>query len=126
MPTRLDASSSDFPARFAAFLATKRETAEDVDQAVRAIIADVRKRGDRALAELTLKFDGVDLDKVGLRVPQSEIDAAVALCDTRALDALKVARDRIDAYHRRQKPTDDRFTDAVSYTHLTLPTKRIV
>ena len=29
----------------------------------------------------------------------------------RALDALKLARDRIEAYHRRQKPTDDRFTD---------------
>jgi histidinol dehydrogenase len=113
MPTRLDSSSSDFAARFAAFLATKRETAEDVDQAVRAIIADVRKRGDVALAELTLKFDGVDLNKVGLRVPTAEIDAAVGQCDSRALDALKVARDRIDAYHRRQKPTDDRFTDAL-------------
>ena len=62
MPIRLDSTSPDFSERFAAFLATKRETAEDVDQAVRAIIADVRKRGDRALAELTLKFDGVDLD----------------------------------------------------------------
>jgi histidinol dehydrogenase len=113
MPTRLDSSSSDFAARFAALLATKRETAEDVDQAVRAIIADVRKRGDRALAELTLKFDGVDLDKVGLRVPAAEIDAAMAQCDARSLDALKVARDRIDAYHRRQKPSDDRFTDAL-------------
>lgn len=111
MPTRLDSSSADFADRFTAFLATKRETAEDVDQAVRAIIADVRKRGDKALAELTLKFDGVDLDKVGLRVPAAEIDAAVAQCDQRALDALKVARDRIDAYHRRQKPADDRFTD---------------
>jgi histidinol dehydrogenase len=60
-----------------------------------------------------LKFDGVDLDKVGLRVPAAEIDAAVGRCDARALDALKVARDRIDAYHRRQKPSDDRFTDAL-------------
>ena len=85
MPTRLDASSSDFAERFAAFLATKRETAEDVDQAVRAIIADVRKRGDRALAELTLKFDGVDLDKVGLRVPAAEIDV-VAKCTAMNLD----------------------------------------
>ena len=110
MPIRLDSTSPDFSERFAAFLATKRETAEDVDQAVRAIIADVRKRGDRALAELTLKFDGVDLDKVGLRVPAAEIDAAVAQCDQRALDALKVARDRIDVYHRRQKPSDRKST----------------
>ena len=42
MPIRLDSRSADFSARFAAFLATKRETSEDVEQAVRAIIADVR------------------------------------------------------------------------------------
>ena len=65
MPIRLDSRSADFPARFAAFLATKRETAEDVEQAVRAIIADVRSDGDRALIELTRKFDRVDLDKLG-------------------------------------------------------------
>ena len=80
---------------------------------MRAIIADVRENGDRALIELTRKFDRIDLDKVGLRVSAAEIDAAAAACDRRALDALKLARDRIEAYHRRQKPTDDRFTDAL-------------
>ena len=73
----------------------------------------MRNNGDRALIELTRKFDRVDLDKVGLRVSAAEIDAATAACDRRALDALKLARDRIEAYHRRQKPTDDRFTDAL-------------
>ena len=62
MPIRLDASAADFPARFRAFLAAKREAAADVEAAVRAIIADVRARGDRALIELTSKFDRVDLD----------------------------------------------------------------
>jgi histidinol dehydrogenase len=113
MPIRLDSRSADFAARFAAFLDTKRETAEDVEQAVRAIIADVRKNGDRALIELSRRFDRVDLDRVGLRVTTAELDAAAAACDTRALDALKLARDRIEAYHRRQKPADDRFTDAL-------------
>ena len=42
MPIRLDSRAADFAARFAAFLATKREAAADVEQAVRAIIADVR------------------------------------------------------------------------------------
>ena len=69
--------------------------------------------GDRALIELSRKFDRIDLDKVGLRVSAAELDAATAACDRRALDALKLARDRIEAYHRRQKPTDDRFTDAL-------------
>src|SRR3954454_2002327 len=113
MPIRLDSRSADFAARFDAFLATKREVSEDVDQAVRAIIADVRQNGDRALIELSRKFDRIDLDKTGLRVTAPELDAATAACDRRALDALKVARDRIHAYHQRQKPTDDRFTDAL-------------
>jgi len=113
MPIRLDSRSADFPARFAAFLATKREAAEDVEQVVRAIIADVRQNGDGALAELTRKFDRVDLERIGLRVTAAEIDAAARVCDRRALDALALARDRIEAYHRRQKPTDDRFTDAL-------------
>jgi histidinol dehydrogenase len=113
MPIRLDSRSADFAARFAAFLATKREVSEDVDQAVRAIIADVRKRGDRALIELSRKFDRIDLDKIGLRVATADLDAAAAACDRRSLDALTLARDRIEAYHRRQKPADDRFTDAL-------------
>src|SRR5437762_7268233 len=113
MPIRLDSRSADFAARFAALLATKREVSEDVDQAVRAIIADVRSNGDRALIELSRKFDRIDLEKIGLRVSAADLDAAAAACDKRALDALKLARDRIEAYHKRQKPADDRFTDAL-------------
>jgi histidinol dehydrogenase len=113
MPIRLDSRSADFAARFAAFLATKREVSEDVEQAVRAIIADVRRDGDRALIELSRKFDRIDLEKIGLRVSASELGAATATCDRRAIEALALARDRIDAYHRRQKPSDDRFTDAL-------------
>ena len=141
MPIRLDSKSPDFPARFAQFLATKREVSADVDAAVRTIVADVAARGDAALIDLSRKFDRVDLGKLGLRVTAQEIDGAEQACDAMALDALKLARDRIEAFHIRQKPKDDRFTDAlgvelghrwtaidavglyaVSYTHLTLPT----
>ena len=111
MPIRLDSQDPDFERRFRAFLTVKREAAPDVEAAVRAIIADVQTRGDKALFDLTLKFDRLDLAKVGLRVSAAEIDAAAAACDPQALAALKVARDRIEAYHRRQKPKDDRFTD---------------
>jgi histidinol dehydrogenase len=113
MPIRLDSRSVDFVTHFAAFLTTKREVSEDVEQAVRAIIAEVRANGDRALVALSRKFDRIDLEQVGLRVPTGEIEAATQSCDKRALDALAVARDRIEAYHKRQKPADDRFTDAL-------------
>ncbi len=113
MPIRLESKSADFPARFAAFLAAKREAADDVALSVRAIIADVRARGDRALFDLTKKFDRVDLEKIGLRVSAKEITAAAADCDRKALDALSFAHERIVAYHRRQKPSDERFVDAL-------------
>jgi len=111
MPLRLDSQSADFPTRFRAFLGVKREATQDVEQAVRAIIADVRARGDRALTELTAKYDGVDLAKAGLRVTATEINAAEKSCDAEALAALKLARDRIEAFHQRQQPRDTRFTD---------------
>src|SRR6266436_6046338 len=113
MPIRLDRRTPDFSERFRAFLATKREASADVEAVVRAIIADVAARGDRALIELSRKLDRVDLEQTSLRVRADEIDAAYAVCDRRALDALTLARDRIEAYHRRQLPTDDRFADSL-------------
>src|SRR5439155_25624256 len=50
---------------------------------------------------------------IGLRVSAAAMDAATAACDHQALAALALARDRIEAYHIRQKPKDDRFTDAL-------------
>jgi histidinol dehydrogenase len=113
MPLRLDSQSADFADRFRSLLALKRESEQDVEQAVRDIITDVAARGDRALFELTVRFDRVDLTKVGLRVATAEIDTAEESCDRNAIAALKLARDRIEAYHRRQKPGDDRFTDSL-------------
>lgn len=113
MPLRLDSQSADFPLQFRDFLAVKREASQDVEVTVRAIIDAIKTRGDQALAEFTAKFDRVDLAKMGPRVTPAEIDAAEAKCKPEALAALKLARDRIEAYHLRQKPKDDRFTDAL-------------
>ena len=113
MPQQFDSQAPDFAARFRVFLDAKREASLDVEQTVRAIIADVVARGDAALIDYTRKFDRIDLAKAGLRVSAAEIDAAEQACDPQALSALKLARDRIEAYHRRQLPKDDRFTDSL-------------
>ncbi|MBU6458595.1 MAG: histidinol dehydrogenase [Bradyrhizobium sp.] len=112
MPLRLDSNSADFDQRFGAFLAAKREASADVERATRAIVDDVAARGDAALIEATRKFDRLDIDANGLRVTAVEIDAAVKACDGPTLEALKFARDRIETFHRRQMPKDERFTDA--------------
>ena len=113
MPVRLDRSSADFTQRFASFLAIKREVSADIEAATRAIVDDVAARGDAALLEATRKFDRLDLKASGLGVTAAEIEAASKACDSDTVDALKFARDRIELFHRRQLPKDDRFTDAL-------------
>src|ERR1051325_1879029 len=108
MPVRLDSRSADFRERFDAFLAAKREIAADIEAATRAIVDGVAARGDAALVEATRKFDRLELDAAGLRITPAEIEAAVKACDVSTLDALRFARDRIEAFHRRQLPKDAR------------------
>jgi histidinol dehydrogenase len=111
MPIRLTRSSADFDERFRQFLAAKREVSADVEIAVRTIVDDVAKRGDAALIEATRKFDRLDLDASSLRVTAAEIEDAAKACEPATLDALKFARDRIEAFHLRQLPQDQRFID---------------
>jgi histidinol dehydrogenase len=111
VPATLSRSDADFERRFSALLAAKREVSEDVDAAVRTIVEDVRQRGDHALIEYTAKFDGVALTPDRLRFTRNEIAAAEKAIGSSERDALLFARDRIEAFHRRQLPSDDRYTD---------------
>ena len=113
MAIALDMQSADFDERFSALLASKREQAPDVDVAVADIIEDVRRRGDASLAELSLRFDRVEIGRIGLKIGSAEIEAAIAACEPAALAALKLAHARVMDFHLRQKPADLRFTDSV-------------
>jgi histidinol dehydrogenase len=112
MPIRLNSSAADFAADFSRLLAMKREVSEEVDGVVAAIIADVQARGDAALIDYTQRFDQIALTPATLRVSEDEIAAAVKACEPAALEALRFAKSRIEAFHARQKPEDQRFTDA--------------
>ena len=113
MAITLTSFDAGFESRFAAFLATKREVSEDVDNAVRAIVRRVRDEGDAALIDYTKQFDRADLEKLGIAVSRADIDAAHRAADAATVEALKFARDRIAAHHQRQKPVDDRYTDPI-------------
>jgi histidinol dehydrogenase len=112
MPLHLRTADADFESAFRSFLAAKREVSEDVEATTRAIIARVREEGDKALIDLTRRFDRLDLADLGIRVGEAEIAAAVGACDRQTLEALELAGARIDSHHRRQLPSDDRYTDA--------------
>lgn len=112
----LSTDAPDFEAAFAALLGMKREEAEDVDQAVATIIADVRARGDAALIELTARFDRMDVTADQLAFSDAEIAAEIAKVTPEDRAALELAAERIRAYHARQLPEDQSWTDASGAT----------
>jgi histidinol dehydrogenase len=71
------------------------------EQTVRQIISEVRERGDAALFYYTEKFDGVKLTR--LEVDKKQLDLACSEIDAGLLSALKLAAERIAAFHMEQK-----------------------
>jgi len=116
MPQFLSTADADFDTRFDALLSMKREDAPDVDDAVAAIIADVRARGDTAVCDLTIRFDRFDLTPETMRITDTEIAAAADRVAPRDRTALETAATRIRAYHERQLPRDEQWTDETGAT----------
>ena len=116
MPIFLNSAEAGFEAGFAALLTMKREDAPDVDDTVAAIIADVRARGDAAVCELTARFDRMDLSPGTMRISGDEIAEAAARVPAEQGAALELAAGRIRAYHERQMPADESWTDGTGAT----------
>ncbi len=116
MPQFLSITDPEFESRFTALLSMKREDSPVVDAEVAAIIADVRKRGDAALIELTARFDRFELTPESLAFQESEIDAECSRVSAAERAALELAARRIRDYHLRQVPEDAVWTDAADAT----------
>ncbi|SHI94729.1 histidinol dehydrogenase [Malonomonas rubra DSM 5091] len=96
-------SDSDFDTEFRRIEQRAEEVPAGIEETVKNIIADVRKRGDVALFELTAKFDKLELDVDSLEVTEEEIEAAMAQISAESLSALQLAAERIADYHAKQK-----------------------
>ena len=96
-------SDSDFAVKFQRIERRADEIPDGIEETVKTIIADVRKRGDAALFDLSAKFDRIDLNSDNVEVTQGEIDEALAAVTPESLDALQLAADRIATYHGKQK-----------------------
>ena len=106
MPIVLRTTDAEFDLQFEALLLTKREADQDVDDIVSQILSDVQTRGDKAVIELTSKFDQLDLTPETLAFTPKEINAAIATVPTDERRALELAEKRIRDYHERQLPED--------------------
>ncbi|MFV0408501.1 MAG: histidinol dehydrogenase [Paracoccus sp. (in: a-proteobacteria)] len=116
MPVTLSTLDADFETRFAALLSAKREDSVDVGDTVAAIINDVRRRGDAALIDYTARFDRLTLTPDSLRISAAEVAVEVAKVSREDREALELAAARIRAYHERQIPADESWTDETGAT----------
>ncbi len=108
---RFRSTDPDFTAAFRGFLNERRGSPADVDAAAAEVLAAVKADGLKAVLDYTRKFDRVDLTEETVRVTAEEIEAGVAACEPAVREAIAFAAARIRAYHTRQKPADQRWTD---------------
>lgn len=109
---RLSTAQADFAARFAALVAETREPDRGVAGQVAAILERVRREGFEAVADLTGRFDRVDISADSVEVRAAERAAAVARVPAAERAALELAATRIRAFHAAQRPADGTHEDA--------------
>ncbi|ATC32574.1 histidinol dehydrogenase [Caulobacter vibrioides] len=104
-------SDPDFQSAFKAFLDERRGSPADVDAAVAVVLEAVRTQGIEALLDYGRRFDKVDLTAETIRVTAEEIEAGAAETPADVREAIAFAAARIRAYHSRQRPADQAWTD---------------
>lgn len=108
---RFSFSAPDFQAAFKAFLDERRGSPADVDAAARDVLEAVKTHGIEAVLEFSRKFDKVELTAETIRVTPEEIEQGWADTPADVREAIAFAAARIRAYHSRQRPADQAWTD---------------
>ena len=108
---RFSFTAPDFQAAFKAFLDERRGSPADVDAAAADVLEAVKTHGLEALLDYSRKFDKVELTAETIRVTPEEIEQGWADTPADVREAIAFAAARIRAYHSRQRPADQAWTD---------------
>ena len=109
---RLSTRNKGFEQAFARLVNDRRESDDDVARDVSVILAEVKAKGDAALADYTARFDGHALSSdADWRIPPEACKEAFDTLDPGLREALKLAAERIRLYHEAQLPADRDFRD---------------
>ena len=111
--TKLDAAAVDFDQQLKQLLAWDEADDLDIQQRVLAIIADVRKNGDKAVIDYTNRFDQRNITKADeLELSKEALKSAWEQLPPEQAQALQIAADRIRAYAEHQKIQSWQYTEA--------------
>jgi len=110
---RLNTAEANFKTRFDALLAANPASEGEVRNTVRAIIHDIRVRGDQALIEYTRQFDRFEVTRADeLEVPKPRLHAALDALPATQRQALETATERLTAYAQHQRISAWEYTEA--------------
>ena len=111
--TRLNSTDPDFQSRLEQLLAWEAVSDAQVESTVRAILADVRSRGDAAVVEYTNRFDHTHADSLAdLEIPLARLQEALEGISPQHRVALERAAERVRIYAERQKMESWSYTEA--------------
>ena len=112
MITKLSSQQKDFNTKLSSLLSWESVSNKDVANTVEEIINTIRSKGDKALIDYSIKFDGVKVKSMAeLIIPQEELEKSFDGLSDKQKDAIKIAAERIKAYHLKQNQQTWSYTE---------------
>ena len=107
----LNFSSKNFSKILNSYILNNRNTNLDLSEKVKKIVNSIIDEGDKALSELTFKYDNYNIEKEGISVDEKDINNAYKECNKELVIALEKAAQRISDFHEKQIPNNISYTD---------------
>ena len=112
MITKLSSQQKDFNTKLSSLLSWESVSNKDVANTVEEIINTIRSKGDKALIDYSIKFDGVKAKSMAdLIIPQEELEKSFDGLSDKQKNAIKIAAERIKAYHLKQNQQTWSYTE---------------
>jgi len=103
MITKLSSQQRDFNTKLSSLLSWESVSNKDVANTVEEIINTIRSKGDKALIDYSIKFDGVKAKSMAdLMISQEELEKSFDGLSDKQKNAITIAAERVKAYHLKQ------------------------
>ena len=116
MTLRLNTADQSFIGSFKKLIDNDRNTSQDVSKIVTSILERIKYDGDKALIELTNKYDFNALTLEQLKLSEENINELDSICEEDIKKSMEIASKRITEYHKRQLPADQLYKDETGTT----------
>jgi len=112
MITKLSSQQRDFNTRLSSLLSWESVSNKDVEKTVKEIINTIRSKGDKALIDYSIKFDGVKAKSMAdLMISQEELEKSFNDLSDKQKNAITIAAERVKAYHLKQNQQTWSYTE---------------